>query len=219
MKPQNILGIDLSMNATGLAMLSFGDDRKVPDFDDMMIGSRCIQEELSTPHGLVLYQGCLVAVEGNDTLSRWESVLLPVLAYAMHAHMVLIEGYAFSRNMAFARALTEFGGIVRYHLRKIKQVPIEISPSSVKKFVSGKGNADKGQMVSAVREHFDIEIPNHNMADAFGLAQIGRALKLSNTDLMSLPLHQREVIRAVKHPPVKVKPSKENPICETFIKS
>lgn len=203
MKPKNILGIDLSMNATGLALLSMGDEPNCPDLSDISTGRRFIQRVIRTPLGPLPYQGCLVAVEGKDTLTRWESVLLPILEYSMHAHMVMIEGYAFSRNMAFARALTEFGGIVRYHLRKLGHAPIEISPSSVKKYVSGKGNADKVQMVESVRLNFDVEIPNHNMADAFGLAQIGRGLVLSNSGLMSLPVHQREVLRAVKYPAAK----------------
>jgi crossover junction endodeoxyribonuclease RuvC len=216
MKPLNVLGIDLSMNATGLTMLSMGDPPDCPDFSKDPGGRLYTNGFYVGSLGRFGFQGTLAASRGDDTLSRWESVLLPVLDYAMHANRVLIEGYAFSRNMAFARALTEFGGIVRYHLRKIGHAPIEISPSSLKKFVTGKGNADKDQMVSGVQKTYGIEIPNHNMADSFGLAQIGRALGFTNAELMQLPAHQREVIRAIKHPPAKVKPSKESPICESF---
>ena len=197
----NILGIDLSLNATGLAMLSL-DDTEPPDFSNLKM--RKYQRKSVGPPFPSTYQGCVISSSAEaGTLQRWESVLLPILAFAEHASAVFIEGYAFSRNMSFTRATTEFGGIVRYHLRKMDLVPIEISPSALKKFVTGNGAADKNQILAAVRTEFDCPLQDHNMADSFGLVEIGRALYLPEEQGLLLPRWQREVIGAIKYPDAK----------------
>lgn len=190
----NILGIDLSLNATGLAMLTIDDT--LPDFSQD--GGR--QKVLHPLTPAQYYQGCLIVPRStDDTLGRWEDVLCPILAWAMEAHAVFIEGYAFSANTAYHNAIVEMGGILRYHLRKLEHVPIEIAPASLKKFLTGHGNAQKPEMLAAV-QRLGLPIEDHNMADAFGLAQLGHAL---TADVCNLPRYQREVIGAIKYPTPK----------------
>lgn len=195
----NVLGIDLSLNATGLAMISI--DESFPPL--LEFGKKFTVHHFGNGDA---YQGCLaVPAKDSGTLERWESMLSPIMAYAQHAHQVQIEGYSFASNMQYARALTEFGGIVRYHLRKIGHVPIEVAPTSLKKFVTGSGRAEKADMLYAVAVNFGVQLTDHNMADAFGLAKIGVALQLSDRQILDFPANQREVIQAIKHPPIKVK--------------
>ncbi len=189
----NILGIDLSLNATGLAMLSL-DGMNTVSLESFGKKYKGVVLPDST-----VYQGCLVVPDGPGTLERWESMLLPVLEYARHAHGVFIEGYSFASHMQYARALTEFGGIVRYHLRKMGHLPIEIAPTSLKKYITGSGRADKSQMLASVRA-LGLPLSDHNMADAYGLAALGIALL---TDSVEIPAYQREVLNAIKHPPIK----------------
>jgi|SRR6185436_18163251 len=195
----NFLGIDLSLNATGLAMLTVDDpDTNIPDFSAIP-GRKKIRHHLTSSQ---VYQGCLIVPRStDDTLGRWEDVLCPILAWAMEAHSVIIEGYAFAANMAYHNAIVEMGGILRYHLRKLEHVPIEIAPTSLKKFVSGHGNAQKPDMLAAV-QRLGLPIEDHNMADAFGLAQLGQAL---TADVCNLSRAQREVIGAIKYPTPKVR--------------
>ncbi len=186
----NILGIDLSLSASGLAMLGPGSI-----YRNKLPGSNRIIQTV----GPYLYEGAVVRTVAGDTLKRWEDILLPILAWAMEANTVLIEGYAFSANMAYSRATTEMGGILRYHLRKIGHIPIEIAPASLKKFVTGSGRADKSQILAILHAE-GLPIDDHNMADAYGLARLGMALVGSTDDL---PPHQKDVIHAIKHPPPK----------------
>ncbi len=192
----NILGIDLSLSASGLAMLS--DRWELPALVELP-GSKPICRVV----GRYYYRGALITTTAGDTLKRWEDILCPILAWAMEANTVLIEGYAFSRNMQYSRAATEMGGILRYHLRKIGHIPIEIAPTSLKKFVTGKGNADKSQVLASLHAE-GLPIDDHNMADAYGLAKLGMALVGSGPP-SELPEHQREVISAIKHPPAKTR--------------
>ncbi|HUV67023.1 MAG TPA: hypothetical protein VMW24_24260, partial [Sedimentisphaerales bacterium] len=65
-----------------------------------------------------------------------------------------------------------------------------------KKFVAGKGNADKDLMLKEVLKRFALDLDNHNVADAVGLLYIGLAL-IGNwqptTD------QQRAVVTAVRN--------------------
>jgi Holliday junction resolvasome RuvABC endonuclease subunit len=198
----NILGIDLSLNATGLAMLTTLESLdNVPDLSHVRMRKYERKDfyDRRNPNASV-YQGCVIASSAEvGTLQRWDQVLTPILQWAEHAEAVFIEGYAMSRNLSFTRATTEMGGIVRYHLRKIELIPIEISPSSLKKFVTGDGRADKNQILAAVRTEFDCPLSDHNMADAFGLVEIGRMLYMPEEETFTAPRWQREVIGQIKY--------------------
>ncbi|MCX5318137.1 hypothetical protein [Streptomyces sp. NBC_00154] len=47
-----------------------------------------------------------------------------------------------------------------------------VAPTSVKKFVTGSGRADKDKMLLAVYMRWQFEAPNHDVADAYTLARI-----------------------------------------------
>lgn len=154
--------------------------------------------------GSMIYRGALISPKSTDTFGRWKEILVPILEWAFHAHCVLIEGYSFSSNMAYKDAIVEIGGIVRYHLRQMQHVPIEVAPSSLKKFLSGSGRAEKGDMLRAVRS-LQLPIDDHNMADAFGLSWIGHAFEADDFQNARLAIHQREVIAQLKYPAPKIR--------------
>jgi len=194
----NVLGIDLSLNGTGLAMLSI--DEAPPTLPRLPAYPSKAQELAG-----ILYQGVCISPVPAGVLQRWEAITAMVLAWAQHAHTVVIEGYSFGSNLQFATAIRELGGIVRYQLRKIGHTPVEVAPTSLKKFATGKGFAEKGQVIAAVAHRFGLELTDDNMADAFVLAKIGEALVMSDLDNARLPYHQREVIGAIKYPTEKVR--------------
>lgn len=201
----NILGIDLSIRATGLAMLS--DDKSV--FDLELPGKL----RVFSPIGEFFYVGALATRTSKDQLSQWDDILLPILTWAMHAHQVIIEEYSHGSISSSMDVVHELGGIVKYHLRKIGQVPVEISPKSVKKFITGNGNADKDKMLSCVQK-MGMPILDDNMADAFGLARFGHALQLSDEVMATMHHTEREAIYAVRHPKAKIRPPKEAKLFE-----
>lgn len=199
--PVRVLGIDLSQNATGLAMIEPAGDSVTLLLDALQ--NRKIESSFTFDKQFY-YHGALIIPRSTNVLTRWDQILLPVLDWAQHAQHVMIEGYAFSNQHAYVRTLAELGGIVRYHLRKLGHVPIEISPSSLKKFLVDNGRAKKPEILEAVRKTVP-SIYDHNMADAFGLAQIGCAIYQTGLDL---PRHQAETIYRITHP--EEKPTKRN---------
>lgn len=196
----NTLGIDLSIRATGLAMLSTDDSvttTELPGADRV----NCFHEGL-------WYSGVLVERKSKDKLAQWEDILFPLVGWARHAHQVIIEEYSHHSISSSMDLVHELGGIIKYHLRKMGHVPIEISPKSVKKFIAGNGNADKDQMLKCVQKA-GLPIVDHNMADAYGLAKLGHALQQSDSILAGMHQTEREAIHAIKYPVIKIRKVKK----------
>jgi Holliday junction resolvasome RuvABC endonuclease subunit len=49
--------------------------------------------------------------------------------------------------------------------------PIIVPPTVLKKYVTGKGNASKAQMMEGVAKKWGPQFDNDNLADAYALAQ------------------------------------------------
>ena len=47
-----------------------------------------------------------------------------------------------------------------------------ISPTTLKKFVTGKGNSGKDIMLLEVYKRWNVSFSNNNLADAYGLARM-----------------------------------------------
>ena len=113
---------------------------------------------------------------------------------------VCIEGYAYSRNEVGQADQHEFGGLLRSMLlAKIMSLqPIEVGPTSLKKFVVGKGNAKKSQMMLAVYKRWGVECATDDDADAYGLARMALCL---GGYAEPENVQQREAIATVLAPP------------------
>lgn len=111
-------------------------------------------------------------------LDRWHTIADYVVARLEHVdpQIVVIEQYAFSKA---GSSLGELGGI--YRDRIAKRWPnaelIEVLPNTLKKFMTGSGNASKAKMVTAVARATpdDFDIATDDIADAFALAEMARA--------------------------------------------
>lgn len=183
----NILGIDLSLNATGIAMLTIENIEAAPEL-------RACRGRTGWnwyPSTVGLYTGGLIIPPTKATFRRWKYIVDAIMEYADHAHAICIEGYSFGSNMAYKTATAELGGIVRFHLRAAGHIPHEIEPKVLKKFVTGNGNADKDAMVKFIGRIYKVGLTDHNMADAFGLAVMGAAL-IGNSQM--IPEHQRVLV-------------------------
>lgn len=84
---------------------------------------------------------------------------------------IAMEGYANGRTFNREK-MGELGGIVKLsHATVFGTDPTIVPPTSLKKFVTGKGTASKDDMVSAVQSKWAKDITNNNIADAYGLAE------------------------------------------------
>lgn len=92
-------------------------------------------------HG-TLFEDYTQECERYDSISDW------VMKTVMGCSQIALEGYAYSAQGRVFH-IAENTGILKYKLYEAS-MPLEIiQPSQVKKFATGKGNADKTQMYEA----------------------------------------------------------------------
>lgn len=90
---------------------------------------------------------------------------------------VMIEGYSFASRNSQAHAIGELGGVVRLVLWNLRIPYVEIPPTCRAKFATGKGNAAKGEVMSAISARTGIVWTGtgaDDMCDAFILEEMGR---------------------------------------------
>lgn len=63
---------------------------------------------------------------------------------------IAIEGYSFASKNSQAHSIGELGGVIRHGLWKMGIPVVEVPPTSRAKFATGRGNASKGEVISAV---------------------------------------------------------------------
>jgi crossover junction endodeoxyribonuclease RuvC len=63
---------------------------------------------------------------------------------------VIIEGYSFASRNSQAHSIGELGGVVRMMLWENKIPYVEVPPTSRAKFATGRGNASKHEVISAI---------------------------------------------------------------------
>lgn len=122
--------------------------------------------------------------------------------------LVVIEGYAFAAANQ-AHQIGELGGVLRVMLTECVVKWIEVAPSQVKKFATGKGNAKKEDMAVGIFKRWGREFKNNDEADAFVLALIGHAYLTGVTGFTVLTAFQREVIEELRNPKAKKKAAKK----------
>lgn len=113
----------------------------------------------------------------NNKLTGTERLIAirdQVLLHCNNADVVVIEGYAFARPNQ-AHQIGELGGVIRTALHEAGHRYIEVQPTALKKFATGKGGANKIGVAVAIAKRYGVQFKNDNEYDAYGLAQIGLA--------------------------------------------
>lgn len=88
---------------------------------------------------------------------------------------VSIESYSFGSRGRATFSLGELGGVLRLAFLEAGIEFKDYAPTSLKKFVTGSGNADKYQVRASIKEKYKIDFEDDNEADAYGLAQMLKA--------------------------------------------
>lgn len=123
----NIIGLDVSLTSTGMA--TWDSESNVFTRPDQF------------PSSMERYDYILNMIM-LEISSVWNDVGDPPC--------VMIEGYAFAKRSSHAHAQGELGGIIRRELW-MKEIPyVEVPPNNLKQFATGKGNASKADVISAV---------------------------------------------------------------------
>lgn len=145
-----IIGIDASLTATGIVVLTSGAPEPLP------------------------YWSTVITSKQNGA-TRLIEIRQQVKAYLHGADLIVIEDYAWAcKNQA--HQMGELGGILRVMFQESGIAWQAVNPSHVKKFTTGKGNADKDLMLLNVFKRWGAEFSTSHEADAYTLARIGAAL-------------------------------------------
>lgn len=139
-------GIDAAAS-TGLALVGDEEDR----------GKRLYLPEERGFHRLQL-----IADDVSMTLSIWKPEL------------VAIEGYAYVRNIRSLVTLVEIGTTIRSVLYRLGIPWLDVPPTVLKKWTTGKGHATKDQMAAAVKARWAYHSTSHDIVDAYALAQMAQ---------------------------------------------
>lgn len=110
-------------------------------------------------------------------LRGWERASA-IIARIMELHaeykpdLVVIENYGFANANSLV-TLVEIGTIIRYFLWQENIPYIDVPPNSLKKFVTGKGQAKKEEVMMYVLKRWDYTSKTNDIADAVGLGMFG----------------------------------------------
>jgi Holliday junction resolvasome RuvABC endonuclease subunit len=137
----------------------------------------------------------------SDTTRRWLD------RHAPAGTLVAIEDHAYGVKTNAVYRLGHLHGLVRYAVNNLGLPFLLVEPTTVKFFATGKGRAEKVEMVEATNAAgFDLSTfgasTKHNVADAYWLAQVVRtwhALREKRIDLKDLPAHQARVFAPRKN--------------------
>ena len=91
------------------------------------------------------------------------------------ADLVVIEGYGFSSHRIVPQV--EVGAVLRYFMWSTWEGCriVEVPPTVLKKFVTGRGNAKKEQVAVGVFKRYAFEHHSQDVVEAFALAMMGLA--------------------------------------------
>lgn len=113
-----------------------------------------------------------------------------------------MEGYAYSAQMGHMAG--ELGAVVKLTLHRVcrttaAQYPLIVTPSMLKKYVTGKGNGvQKNQMLLQTYKTWGVEFNDDNACDSFGLAMIASG--------RSQQAYQKEVLGKLQDPKFRERP-------------
>lgn len=149
-----IIGIDPSLTAPGFAGI---------------VNGRVVGTETYVPSKI---KGRVTEQARHRRLAE---ILVVARDWATGADLVVIEGLAYDGHDTM-RQLAGLHWLLRHSLWSGDRTVALVTPSSLKAFATGRGGADKDDMLALARQSFPgVEIGDHNAADALWLAETGAA--------------------------------------------
>jgi len=153
-----VLGLDTSTKTGAVVVDFFGHDGPITNGFKILFAEELEHKKLKDLERCAALAGDVIEIMETHT---------PDLA--------VIEGYGYG-NANTLVTLVEIGTIIRYFLKQYQLPYVVVAPTTLKKFVTGKGNATKDQMMLQVYKRWRYEADTNNIADAVGLAMTGGAL-------------------------------------------
>lgn len=178
MKKKLFVGIDPSLTGTGVFIL-FGD--KTEEFKTLELGTK--------PHKF------------NSSISRCLHIVDKTIDFIekelnddYEIGMICCEDYFSGRNPDSVIKLAELGTLIRYKLLMKGYPFFVVAPKSLKKFITGNGNAKKNVIIKSVFTKWGYNLSSDNVADASGLANFAKTFyRLQNEGEIELFKYEKEV--------------------------
>lgn len=173
-RPVRFMGLDLSLNSTGVSLI---------DENGEIVDQRLIKQDK-------VENGC-------DRLFSNRHALQAILVEwsAEYDLRICLEGYAMGVRGGRLASIGEWGGIARMCLYDLSMTWHAVSPSALKKFVTGKGSGGKELMLLGVYKVWGKELSQDDLCDAYALAQVAR--HLHNKEVMDIPAYRNEVLEKI----------------------
>lgn len=176
-----VVGLDFSLTSPGMSAIRF-EGSKLNIIDTGMVKTK----------------------SDESWFTRRERIETEILRFVLKHKPVkiFVENYSFgSKN---GRELAgEVHGICIYSLIKSgypqQDIHRVVSPQQLKKFITGRGNAKKPEIVKAVNEYFGLSLKNseNDIADAIVLAFIGYCILRYPQVEQKLNEPQKEVLQKI----------------------
>lgn len=120
---------------------------------------------------------------GPERLHRFKVEFQKILD-EIHPTLATIEDYAYAVGRGGrVYSIGELGGLVRLLFWENNIKYYEVSPPSVKKFLTGSGACEKSLILKEVYRRWNVDVTDDNLADAVVIAKIGEALANSEIHL------------------------------------
>jgi len=174
-----IIGIDASLSNTGIIVLDENDNIR----EQVTIKTVKSDEDAK--------RLCDFYFEFHDFVFR----------YFIDNGMVLyaIEDYSYMvKNSKSLISLGEQGGLIRLILYMSGYKVRKYSPSALKKFITGKGNANKDLILKEVYKKYGVDFDDHNLADAYVIAKLRLTewkIEQGIKSIKDFPKYQQEVLK------------------------
>ena len=181
-KQQTIVGIDYSLNSPAICVADDNFDFKKCSFHFLTSKKKYIGKFGKNIFGYE-YKDFNTPIERFTNISIW--ALDVIHKNKSNTAKVFIEGYSFGSKGQAVFQIAENCGILKYRLQMSPTILYDtIVPSVVKKYASGKGNADKQLMYDSFKEHtkkdlmkmFDMQTLNNpvtDIVDSYYIAKVG----------------------------------------------
>ena len=175
----HILGIDLSLNSTGLCI------------HHEAVGDTFINVK-GYSFFLIDFPRVTKKNPGPSREEKWFKIVERIEYFADHADEVIMEDYAFGAIGRGKSILCEIGGIVRFALRK-RHIPYTlVSPTTLKRFLGSVGS--KSMVPKECLKRWKIDLNSDDLADALVLTKIGEAIEDPNAETVTE--YQRDALKA-----------------------
>lgn len=140
----------------------------------------------------------LITAKGLDGIQRIAHIAMRIATDARHADVVVLEGPSLHSQGRGTCDRWALRGVVLHELYLAGKPFVEIPPSSLKQFATGKGNANKDAMIAAAIRSFGFEGSDNNEADAWLLLAMAEA----HYDGADVPAYRAAALAKIAWPEV-----------------